>query len=798
MAGGGLLCLLAVPQILVGLAGYVLILISADWSWGTHGIFVMQALVRVGAATLLLVAGWNDRRTMLFGTCLLLTATSYITPGLERISGAMSSTWFDVFAFLSLDALLPYFFWCFARIFPFTFMSRLQKVILDWVERGVLGLGLFMIFANIMNVLNAPISLYQAFDAGNPTGAYPLLVYGLAFPALILLWYRTRTAREDERRRVQVFTLGLVISLIPPLIFIVATSVSDTVTRFVLQDNVAVILIPMLQVFVLANPIVTAYAVLVERILPVHILLKQTVRYSLGHGFVLLALAAPLGLFIYYLFVLRTQTVTDLLSGLNGLFLLLAIGATGFFFSRRQLAARYLEKFFFREPYDANSLLTALSAEIAGSDTLTAVSDSVRATVEQALHPESCYLVILSGDDLLSDPSSELSELPLQSPFGSAIATLTNPTRVAQLTAILNPAETLWVEQANAHIFAPVRLRSRVCAVLILGSKKSEMVYTIADFNFLMLICNSLAIHIGDLVASWHSEDRAAPTLQCEQCSHVFARAAECPNCASHEFGPALLPKVLHNRYEVSSVLAFGGMGIVYLATDIRLQRTVVLKTVQSADAEELNFIRSEARLMATLSHPNIATIYGYESFHGMPILICEYLEGGTLEKVIRHSFLAADEIKEIALRLCDALKYLHNRGILHGDIKPANIGFSAEDVPKLLDFGLAGAPTAAKHSDHRGGTYAYMSPELLAHNVANPRSDFWALSVTLYEAFTGTNPFAAADLTAISEKINHADTLEIDGSPELQHFFQRAFAKRVDDRPQNARQYEQLLQSLP
>jgi serine/threonine protein kinase len=201
-------------------------------------------------------------------------------------------------------------------------------------------------------------------------------------------------------------------------------------------------------------------------------------------------------------------------------------------------------------------------------------------------------------------------------------------------------------------------------------------------------------------------------------------------------------------------------MGVVYLARDTTLGRVVAVKTLPKVTAEHSVRLRREARTMATLSHPNLATLYGLETWRGTPMLIVEYLERGTLADRLRDGPLDLAQLRTLASGILTALAHVHARGILHRDLKPSNIGFTGQGIPKLLDFGLArlvaDAPVVARTpaaaedwrddpyvtlTNRRVGTLAYMSPEALRGDPPDPSFDLWSVAVVLVEALTGCPP---------------------------------------------------------
>ena len=147
--------------------------------------------------------------------------------------------------------------------------------------------------------------------------------------------------------------------------------------------------------------------------------------------------------------------------------------------------------------------------------------------------------------------------------------------------------------------------------------------------------------------------------------------------------------------YEIVAPIGAGGMGEVYRARDTRLGRTVAVKVLPHAfarDHERLGRFAREAKVLASLNHPNIAAIYDFEDSAYVPMLVMELVEGPTLADHISHSPMPLTEALPIAKQICEALEYAHERGIVHRDLKPANVKITPDGVVKLLDFGLAKA----------------------------------------------------------------------------------------------------------
>jgi tetratricopeptide (TPR) repeat protein/predicted Ser/Thr protein kinase len=210
--------------------------------------------------------------------------------------------------------------------------------------------------------------------------------------------------------------------------------------------------------------------------------------------------------------------------------------------------------------------------------------------------------------------------------------------------------------------------------------------------------------------------------------------------------------RVLH--YRILRPVGAGGMGEVYLAEDERLGRRVALKFLpraDSSDPERRERLRREARALASLSHHGIAAIYALEEHHDRLFLVMEFIEGETLAQRLARRPLPVPELIERGRVLADALAHAHTRGVIHRDVKPSNILITPEGATKLADFGLAihEGDTRLTAEGSTAGTAEHMSPEQTHGTALDARSDIFSLGVVLYEALTGTRPFARPTLEA-------------------------------------------------
>ena len=223
-----------------------------------------------------------------------------------------------------------------------------------------------------------------------------------------------------------------------------------------------------------------------------------------------------------------------------------------------------------------------------------------------------------------------------------------------------------------------------------------------------------------------------------------------------------IAPGTKIGSYEIQAPLGEGGMGAVYQAHDPTLQRTVAIKVLAKQDEDASSRLLQEARSASALNHPHICTVYEVGEHEGQAFIVMEHVEGKPLSALIPADGLPPESVIRYGTQIADALAHAHERGIVHRDLKSANVVITPEGRAKVLDFGLAArmpqadAEAVTKTQDaipHAGmlvGTLAYMAPEVLRGEAATARSDIWALGVLLYEMVSGRLPFEGTAVTEV------------------------------------------------
>lgn len=262
--------------------------------------------------------------------------------------------------------------------------------------------------------------------------------------------------------------------------------------------------------------------------------------------------------------------------------------------------------------------------------------------------------------------------------------------------------------------------------------------------------------------------------------------------------------------YQVIREIGRGGMGVVYLATDTRLDRQVAVKSLPehlANDPDRLARFQREAKVLASLNHRNIGSIYGIEEVEGRQYLVLEFIEGETLDERLRHGPIPVDEAAEYAVQIAEALETAHEKGVIHRDLKPGNLMITGDGIVKVLDFGLArttdaspssldspdvfNSPTIPANSPTIPGaimgTAGYMSPEQARGRPVDKRSDIFAFGCVLFEMLSGDQPFrgetVADSIGATLHKEPDLSQLPQDTPLRVRKLLQRCLVKNKRDR---------------
>lgn len=826
-------CAIAAAQILLGLAGLAAAALGAEWHRATS-LQDWQRAVEILAfsalAVHLLLGARGDARIQHLGALCLLIAVFFAYPPIVALAAALPAPLargVHAIRTVPIDAFTPAIAWLFFRDFPRALESRgSANVVRAAIAVSVVG-ALGLIAANLVLAARSDLTSLARFDRSNPVSLYWAAVFAPLLPVPVMLVWRTRRAAPDERRRVSLFAWGLAFSVALPFAYAILPAVSRTIETFARQPAVEAVLRPLNLVSMFAIAAVTAYAVVVQRVLEVRTILRKAAQYALARGTVAAAVGIPFALVLLHVYRERSATVESLFSGAPmfriGALLLAGIAALRL----RVPIVAAIDRIFFREAYDAQQILADVAERSLRARSTGELAEALTREIDRALHLESIGL-------LVQDPSSSglqplvgrTRRLESASRLPALLAEQRRPLRV-ELDRPAPPLDGLseearvWIADAGAEVLVPmVGSDGGLTGLLSLGPKQSELRYSREDLRLLSAIGDAAGLALENLQLRDSlsarrpraSEETSAG--ECRGCGHVAASShGPCIECGD-ELRASRLPKTLFGKVRLESRIGAGAMGVVYLATDLDLERRLALKTLPETSPEDSVRLRREARAMASVRHPNLALIFGVESWHGTPILLMEYLAGGTLAERISRGPLPIRDALAIGAELSGVLARLHDSGLLHRDVKPSNVGFTDDGIPKLLDFGLAriageanlsSAPTGGRVDDATGtqsgflGTPLYMSPEALNGGRSDQSFDLWSLAVVVFEAIAGRHPFEHSTGAETLQAIRSARAIDLrqtrpDCSDAVVALFSLALSRDRAQRPKSARELGEWL----
>ena len=477
-----------------------------------------------------------------------------------------------------------------------------------------------------------------------------------------------------------------------------------------------------------------------------------------------------------------------------------------------------------REAKSQEQILLSLTDEVQHVASVAEISRIVSTDLHEAFHPKSTHVFYRQrhSRDLTLGHSTGVAlreeQIPEQSVLLRLVEAYGKAVDYPEDLAGLPPDEQAWLDRLAARLIVPLNGRDhRLLGLLVLGEKKSEEPYTPHDRKLLQALTNQIAL----VYENARLKDRVEQSQKVQR--EVLARLGEkelqlvreCPTCgrcydASEEIcvddRSELLPslpveRVIMGRYRLDRKLERGGMGAIYEARDLHLGRQVAVKVLHGAlmGDEVMRRFEAEARLTASLRHPNVVTVFDYGTTGtGNSFLVMELLSGFTLGTAIaREGALPPRQIADWLDQACEGVKAAHRAGIVHRDLKPANVFVTTDadgrpSTVKILDFGVAKVRGAALEANAGltapgalVGTFNYMAPEQLSGGAVDERADVFALGVLAVESITGARPFPGNDPGEILAAITGGgfDLGERPGAGPLAAVLRRCLARDPADR---------------
>jgi len=546
------------------------------------------------------------------------------------------------------------------------------------------------------------------------------------------------------------------------------------------------------------------YAVAVRQVFSPRVVLRRSLQYALAQRTLTALTVLPAVPLVLALFRQRDLSLTEIVTGRP---LFYAVGLALLVAARRYRvpAERWLDRRFFRAEYDAREILMSLAGRLPFETDPRELVALVIHHVDSALHPESVAVLAESSPGRFATVGSRPDTVPPLPPASGLLTLLRwsrEPLEVAlddaRSSAARLPAEDrAWLADAGVALLVPLVAGDTndptLIGVLALGPKRSDEPYSREDRALLAAIAAQMAVGLDvsrvrqRATAEPAARQETAPTLgvatptlgvcpRCQRCTEL-ARAA-CPDDGTPLVPVPGLPPIVDGKYRVDAQIGRGGMGAVFRARDMRLDRDVAIKVVRAdllASPDARVRFRREAQVLARLDHAAVVGVYDYGTFSdGAAYLVMPFVRGEDLRQRLRRApALAADEAVAIVHGVAAGVQAAHDAGVFHRDLKPENVLLPEDGSgPKVLDFGVAKAvPVGADGTATFGativGTPAYMAPEQLRGEAADGRADVFSLGVMTFEMLTGRLPFGAGSFVDIGVAHATGRVADADRLPE-------------------------------
>ena len=827
---------IAVAQLALAIVGAPAAPLHLAWP------YIANVLIFGVGGVVLLAGGGRDRRLPLLGGWFLTIGSAFaamLVPLLEGGHGGMLAA---VLHPLLPDAFLPLMMWRFVREFPVDIQHPTAGRVASACVSVSFGVGIVLFTTNAIGRfgdITMPawfMALFELLDRDHPERVYWPLLFAAGLPAIPFLLWKTRLAAHQDRRRVMLFVGGLAVGLTPFVLAVIATPLVPALGDPSVQRGVGVVLYAALASIV---P-VTAYSVAVDRVMDFQFFIRITLQYALARYAVWAVSLGPLAYVAFDIYANQQLTITEYLARFRptGPLALSVVGVIVLAFRERLLRA--IDRWFLLEPSDQSETLARLEQRCRTADSLRGVTTALFEELGRALHTTSIAVLLLSDDATELVPVEGTAD-PVR--CDSTLIEIVRSTRgdiqldrqaLEAISRLLPLVDREWLDETDVHLLSPVvGLSGLLLGVVAIGQARTGLPYTGAQLALASATVGQAAMQIENRRLRGHQNNESLgrreagssgldwqdePAAYCPACSLVWSPDTRQCSCGTAT-AAAALPLFVHGKFRLERLVGAGGMGVVYLAVDMVLDRRVAIKTLPSLRFESAERLCREARTMATVLHPNLALIYGTEQWRGTPMLIVEYLNGGTLRDSIRRGPVSFVEAIDLGIVLADVLDRVHASGVLHRDVKPSNIGYTGDGRPKLLDFGVAlldrtrdpgswaeplsGRATEALVESQNPaatvtvcerlvGTPLYLAPEALAGIAPQPSFDLWGLALALYEAVAGQHPFAAADVGTVLAAAERGGVPDVrDYRPAcpagLATFLQDALSPNMTRRPESA-----------
>lgn len=586
-------------------------------------------------------------------------------------------------------------------------------------------------------------------------------------------------------------------------------------------------------------PLIFAYAIVRHKVIPISFVIRRGLQYVLAKNALRLLLVLPIVGMVWNIVANPSRRLDEILLQNSPSFYLFALLATGLILLNRFGLREWVDRKFFRVQYNQEKILRELTEAVKESDSLVKLSRLVSSKIQLALHPENVYLFFRddanqSGFSLgfTTDSGSENSsnlklaaDSPLLRFMQQQRGAVEFPSRQGDE---LPNREKRRLREIGANLLVPMHgTDGRLAGIFLLGEKLSEIPYTGRDKELLETLANQIALvhenlslkdrvrreqRIKTEVLARFEEGNINLLKECPTCGRCFDRdVINCPEDNSKLNFTLPVERTIENRYRLEKLLGRGGMGSVYEAMDLRINRKVAVKILSGAkfgNREALRRFEREAQSAGRLNHKNIVTIYDYGTLSTEgAFLVMELVYGESLSDIFkREGKLSWQTAARWFKQILDGVETAHKAGIIHRDLKPDNIFVVSDEGNKtrlcILDFGLARlnemeivSPSNATMPGMIMGTLGYMSPEQLRGERVDERADLFAVGVMIYEALYGEKPFRGQTFQELRLAMTQEISFDLEQSKA--RFFEQALALNPENRFASASEMKQALLDL-
>jgi serine/threonine protein kinase len=666
----------------------------------------------------------------------------------------------------------------------------------------------------------------------------PLMLVSLPAIVAVILWNFRRMQDPQHCDRIRWIAGGSIIGLTPMIAYFLFESFRNDFAIFAISNH------QLNSLFLIANlslsliPLAIGYGVVKHQVFGIQVVVRLGFQYILAKHVLQLLIYLPVIILGATVYMNRDRPLIEILFSNTAYVALTVAALIGLKF--RTAFLEKVDRRFFREAYVSEKILMKLVEDIGNMDSMSEISRSVSDQIESALHPKKISIFYRGAgrNELVLGHSSGEHNQDLRISLQSEIVKAIENQSSGEIISVhdrqdLPESEKAQLKSLDADLIVPVVASNRrVVGLLLLGEKKSEEIYTPQDKKMLKAVAAQLGVvYENVLLKERVDRDRK---VQNEVLTHLRSQnrnlLRECPTCGSCYDSTAefcsndstelnlTLPveRTIDEKYRLDRLLGKGGMGAVYEALDLRLQRKVAIKILVGnmfGDHLALSRFEREARASAKMNHPNVVTIYDFGGIEGQgAYLTMELLRGSTLRAVLKqygnlHPKITAEYFDQIL----KGIKAAHNSGIIHRDLKPENIYISKDDddrpLIKVLDLGLA----KIKQLDRPDsisltkpgtilGTLNYMSPEQIAGGEVDERTDIFSAGVMIVETLMGRQPFTGRNVSEVAiEILQKPVRLEGDSDQvrRLDAALQKCLAKNRDHRYPSVHEMQQELLPL-